>query len=122
MNKRLYVGNLSAEVTEDDLSANFGSIGKVVSVAIIRDRFSNQSRGFGFVEMETEETASQAIEKFNGGELSGKRIVVSEAKENRKSRDGDSGRDGRSGPGRGPGQGRGGFGRGGGGRGFGGRH
>jgi RNA recognition motif-containing protein len=80
MNKRLYIGNLASEVTELDLSHNFSSIGKVVSVAIIKDRYTNRSRGFGFVEMETEEAASQAIAQFNGGSLKGKTIVVSEAK------------------------------------------
>ncbi len=121
MNRKLYIGNLSSEVTEEDLTHNFSTVGKVVSVAIIKDRYSNQSKGFGFVEMETEEAARQAIEQFNGGDLHGKKIVVSEAREKKQDREGGFGR-GRSGPGgfsRGPGQGRGGFGRGGG-RGFGG--
>jgi len=110
MNKRLYIGNLSSEVTEQDLTHNFSSVGKVVSVVIIKDRYSNQSKGFGFVEMETEEAARQAIEKFNGGELQGKTITVSEAREPRKDRESGSGRGGFS---RGPGKGGGGFGRGG---------
>ena len=55
MNKNLYVGNLSAKVTEEDLKSNFSKAGEVVSVNIIRDKFTNQSRGFGFVEMATEE-------------------------------------------------------------------
>ncbi len=106
MNKRLYIGNLSSEVTENDLTHNFSSIGKVVSVAIIKDKYSRQSKGFGFVEMETEDEARKAIEQFNGGELQGKRIIVSEAREPRK--DGD-----RGGFNRGGGGGRGGdFGRG----------
>jgi RNA recognition motif-containing protein len=110
MNKRLYVGNLSSEVTEQDLTHNFTSVGKVVSAVIIKDRYSNQSKGFGFVEMETEDAARQAIERFNGGELQGKTITVSEAREPRKDRDGGSGR---GGFGRGPGREGGGFGRGG---------
>lgn len=110
MNKRLYVGNLSSEVTEQDLTHNFSSVGKVVSAVIIKDRYSNQSKGFGFVEMETEDTARQAIERFNGGELQGKTITVSEAREPRKDRDGGSGRGGFA---RGPGREGGGFGRGG---------
>jgi RNA recognition motif-containing protein len=116
MNKKLYVGNLSNEVTEEDLTHNFSTVGKVVSVAIIKDRYSNQSKGFGFVEMDTEESAKQAIERFNGGELQGKKIIVSEAREKKPDREGGFSRGGRSGPGasRGPGQGRGGFGRGGG--------
>jgi RNA recognition motif-containing protein len=100
MNKRLYVGNLSSEVTEQDLTHNFSTVGTVVSAVIIKDRYSNQSKGFGFVEMETEDAARQVIEKFNGGELQGKVITVSEAREPRKDRDGGSGRGGFS---RGPG-------------------
>jgi RNA recognition motif-containing protein len=110
MNKRLYIGNLSSEVTEQDLTHNFSTVGKVVSAVIIKDRYSNQSKGFGFVEMETEEEARLAIERFNGGELQGKTITVSEAREPRKDRDGGSGRGGFS---RGPGKSGGGFGRGG---------
>ena len=108
MNKRLYIGNLSSEVTEQDLTHNFSTVGNVVSAVIIKDRYSNQSKGFGFVEMETEETARQAIERFNGGELQGKVITVSEAREPRKDRDGGPGRGGFS---RGPGRSGGGFGR-----------
>jgi RNA recognition motif-containing protein len=103
MNKRLYVGNLSSEVTENDLNHNFSTIGKVVSVTIIKDKYSNQSKGFGFVEMQTEDEARKAIEQFNGGELQGKKIVVSEAREPRKDSEGGSGRGGRPGGfGRGP--------------------
>ena len=80
MNKKLFVGNLSSEVTEQDLEANFSSIGPIVSVAIIRDKFTGLSKGFGFVEMESEAAAKEAIEKFNGGELRGKSITVNEAR------------------------------------------
>jgi cold-inducible RNA-binding protein len=80
MNKKLYVGNLASEVTETDLNHNFSMAGKVASVAIIKDRYSGQSKGFGFVEMESEDGARDAITKFNGGELSGKTITVSEAR------------------------------------------
>jgi RNA recognition motif-containing protein len=103
MNKRLYVGNLSSEVTEQDLTHNFSTVGNVVSAVIIKDRYSNQSKGFGFVEMETEELARQAIDRFNGGELQGKVITVSEAREPRKDRDGGFGKGG--GFSRGPGRG-----------------
>jgi RNA recognition motif-containing protein len=98
MNKKLYIGNLSDEVTEQDLNHNFSTVGKVISVAIIKDRYSNRSKGFGFVEMETEEAAREAIAQFNGGDLRGKAIVVSEAKE-KKAREGGSGRGGRPGSG-----------------------
>ncbi|MHB8909166.1 MAG: RNA recognition motif domain-containing protein [Syntrophales bacterium] len=80
MNKNLYVGNLSQKVTEDDLRNNFSEAGAVASVSIIKDKFSGVSRGFGFVEMETEEGAQEAIKKFNGGDLDGKTITVNEAR------------------------------------------
>ena len=80
MNKNLYVGNLSQKVTEDDLRNNFSEAGAVASVSVIKDKFSGVSRGFGFVEMETEEGAQEAIKKFNGGELDGKTITVAEAR------------------------------------------
>ena len=97
MNKKLYVGNLSGEVTEQDLNDNFSTVGKVVSAVIIKDRYTNQSKGFGFVEMETEEAARQAVAEFNGGELEGRKITVSEAREQRKDRDGGFGRGSRPG-------------------------
>jgi cold-inducible RNA-binding protein len=89
MNKKLYIGNLSSKVTEDDLKANFAGAGKVLSVNIIKDRLSGLSKGFGFVEMESEEEAKEAIQKFHGGELDGNTIVVSEArpKKDRDTRD-----------------------------------
>jgi RNA recognition motif-containing protein len=80
MNKNLYVGNLSTKVTEADLKANFGEAGSITSVRIIKDKFSGQSKGFGFVEMESEEGAKEAITRFNGGQLDGQTIVVNEAR------------------------------------------
>jgi len=80
MGKNLYVGNLANEVTEEDLKANFGEVGKVVSVNIIRDKYTSLSRGFGFVEMENDKDAQDAIQKFNGGQLRGKTLVVNEAR------------------------------------------
>jgi RNA recognition motif-containing protein len=80
MNKKLYIGNLSSKVTEDDLRANFSGAGKVLSVNIIKDRLSGLSKGFGFVEMDSEEEAKEAIQKFHGGQLDGNTIVVSEAR------------------------------------------
>jgi len=80
MNKNLYVGNLSYKITDDDLKTNFTVAGEVVSASVIKDKFSGQSRGFGFVEMKTEEGAAEAIKKFNGGTLDGKTITVNEAK------------------------------------------
>jgi RNA recognition motif-containing protein len=80
MNKNLYVGNLSFKVTDEDLKANFSEAGEVVSASVIKDRFTGQSKGFGFVEMKTEEGATAAIQKFNGGMLDGKAITVNEAR------------------------------------------
>jgi cold-inducible RNA-binding protein len=80
MVKKLYIGNLAEDVTEDDLRANFGEIGEIVSLVIIRDKISGMSRGFGFVEMSTEQQAEEAMQKFNGGELLGRTIRVNEAK------------------------------------------
>ncbi len=80
MNKNLYIGNLPPGATEEDLKANFSQIGQVLSVNIIRDKFTNQSRGFGFVEMASAEDAQKAVQKFDGGELLGNRIRVSEAR------------------------------------------
>jgi len=111
MNKKLYVGNLATEVTETDLNHNFSMAGKVASVAIIKDRYSGQSKGFGFVEMESEDGARDAITKFNGGELSGKTITVSEARAKTEREGGGGGFGGRGGR---PGGGGGGYGGGGG--------
>lgn len=80
MNKNLYVGNLSYKITDDDLKSNFSEAGEVLSATIIKDKFSGQSKGFGFVEMKTEEGAAEAIKKFNGGVLDGKTITVNEAR------------------------------------------
>lgn len=80
MNKNLYVGNLSFKVTEEDLRLNFSEAGEVASAAIIKDKFTGQSKGFGFVEMKTEEGAAEAIKKFHGGTLDGKTITVNEAR------------------------------------------
>jgi len=92
MNKNLYIGNLSNEVTEDDLKANFSEVGAVLSVTIIKDKYTGLTRGFGFVEMETEKDTQEAIKKFNGGQLHGKVITVNEARPKRES--GGSGQDG----------------------------
>lgn len=101
MNKNLYVGNLATEVTEEDLKFNFAPSGKVVSASIIKDNYTGMSKGFGFVEMETELEAADAIKRLNGGELCGKVITVNEARPKRDTRGGGS-RPGGSRPG-GPG-------------------
>jgi cold-inducible RNA-binding protein len=110
MNKNLYIGNLAHEVTEEDLRSNFSEVGKVVSVNIIKDKYSGLSKGFGFVEMENDKDAKEAIQKFNGGQLLGKSIVVNEAKPKKEMDGGGPRRDGGFRPGGGGGGFRGGTG------------
>jgi len=80
MNKNLYVGNLSYKITDDDLSSNFSEAVEFASSSIIKDKFTGQSKGFGFVEMKTEDGAAEAIKKFHGGMMDGKEITVNEAR------------------------------------------
>ncbi|RLG10696.1 RNA-binding protein [Candidatus Pacearchaeota archaeon] len=80
MGKKLYVGGLSYDTTESTLKELFSQAGVVDSAAIIMDKFSGRSKGFGFVEMSSEEEAKKAIELFNGKELDGRNIVVDEAR------------------------------------------
>lgn len=80
MNKKLYVGNLLYEISDDDLKNHFSQAGNVVSATVIRFRDTGRSKGFGFVEMETEEGAQKAIEILNGQDFKGRKIVVSEAR------------------------------------------
>ena len=76
----IYVGNLSPEVTEDDLREAFDEFGQVVSVTIIKDKFSGESRGFGFVEVPSKTEAQSAINGLNGKELKGRTLSVNEAR------------------------------------------
>ena len=76
----IYVGNLSYEVTEEDLKQAFEGFGQVESVNIIKDRYSGESRGFGFVEMPDKAEAESAIEGLNGKELKGRTLNVNEAR------------------------------------------
>jgi hypothetical protein len=80
MGTKLYVGNLSFRTTEDALRELFAQAGAIKSVQIMKDRDTQQSRGFGFVEMETEEDARKAIEMCDGRELDGRNLRVNEAK------------------------------------------
>ncbi len=80
MGKKLYVGNLSYKTTEDDLTGLFAEAGKVESVNIITDRYSGQSKGFGFVEMSTDEEAQKAISMFNGKSFMERELTVNEAR------------------------------------------
>lgn len=79
MAKNLFVGSLPYSTTEDSLGQLFAQYGQVQSVSIIKDKYSGQSRGFGFVEMSTEEEAKKAIESLNGYNMEGRAIVVKEA-------------------------------------------
>jgi len=79
MGRRLYVGNLAWAVTDQDLRDLFSEAGKVETSQVIVDRETNRSRGFGFVEMATDEAAEAAVKKFNGKDLKGRAIRVNEA-------------------------------------------
>ena len=101
MSKRIYVGNLSFQTTENDLTDLFEQTGEVESVSIITDRDTGRSKGFAFVEMGTE-GADKAIAQFNGTELNGRYLTVNEARprEERSSNGGNrGGRGGRGGNG-----------------------
>jgi RNA recognition motif-containing protein len=74
------VGKLSYSVTEDDLRQAFEAFGQVASVSIIKDKFSNQSKGFGFVEMPSQEEAQAAISGMNGKDIKGRAMNVNEAR------------------------------------------
>ena len=76
----IYVGNLSYETTEEDLRRAFAEFGTVTSVNVIKDKFSGESKGFGFVEMSTKEEAQEAINGLNGQELRGRAMNVNEAR------------------------------------------
>jgi cold-inducible RNA-binding protein len=80
MPSKLYVGNLAYSVSNDDLQELFSQVGQVQSATVIMDKFSGQSKGFGFVEMTTAEEAANAIQQFNDTELKGRNIKVNEAK------------------------------------------
>lgn len=83
MNKKLYVGNLDYSITQDQLRDHFAQAGSVVDAVIITDKYSGKGKGFGFVEMSTEEEAKKAIEMFNEKDFNGRNIVVNEARPKR---------------------------------------
>jgi RNA recognition motif-containing protein len=111
--KKLYVGNLTYSVTSSDLESWFAQYGTVQSAQVIQDRDTGRSKGFGFVEMDTDAEALAAIQGLNDQEYEGRRLTVNEAKP-REPRSGGGGRGGYGGGG--GGGGRGGYGGGGGGR------
>jgi RNA recognition motif-containing protein len=112
----IYVGNLSLEVTEEDLQLSFKPFGQIESATIIKDKHSGQSRGFGFVEMASKAEGQSAIDGLNGTELKGRTLKVNEARTRTESRGGGGGyggsRGGKGGSRGGYGAGRGGRGRG----------
>jgi len=105
MSMKLYVGNLSFQTSSDDLQQLFAQAGTVESASVVEDRETGRSRGFGFVEMSSNEEGQKAIEQFNGKEFNGRNLTVNEARP----------REDRGGRGGGGGGGRGGYGGGGGG-------
>lgn len=80
MGKKLYVGNLPFNVTDESLQQIFSQAGNVQSAKIITDRDTGRSKGFGFVEMSTDQEAADAIQKFNGAEYGGRNMTVAEAR------------------------------------------
>ncbi len=80
MSKKLYVGGLSYDTTEDTLKETFAQAGMVESAVVIMDKISGRSKGFGFVEMSSDTEADKAIEMFNGKNLDGRNITVNQAR------------------------------------------
>ncbi len=81
MSKKIYIGNLSYATTEETLSSTFASYGDIVSTVIIRDRDTQQSKGFGFVELTDEAMADRAVAELSGKEIDGRRVRVNIAEE-----------------------------------------
>lgn len=90
----IYVGNLSREVTEEDLRQAFEAFGQVASATVIKDKITGEPRGFGFVEMTEKDKAEEAVAKLNGTELKGKTINVNEARPRNNDRRGGGNRSG----------------------------
>lgn len=80
MAKKLYIGNLSYDTTDESLRDSFSKAGTVESATVMKDKMSGRSRGFGFVEMATDEEAQKAVEVLNGQEIDGRKVVVNEAR------------------------------------------
>jgi RNA recognition motif-containing protein len=80
MGRKLYVGNLPYEATETDLQELFARAGAVESVTVMRDQMTGRARGFGFVEMSTDDEAQTAIRELNGSQLGGRSLTVNEAR------------------------------------------
>lgn len=91
MPSKLYVGNLAYSVTQEDLAEYFAQIGTVEKAVVVTDKFSGQSRGFGFVEMADADSAQRAIQTLNETELKGRRIKIDQARESERPRSGGAG-------------------------------
>jgi cold-inducible RNA-binding protein len=100
---KIYLGNLSYDVTEEDLKIALSQFGQVESVSIISDKYSGRSKGFGFAEMASQTEAQAAIENLNGKEFKGRALNVNEARPQSQSRGSRSGSGGRGGHNRGGG-------------------
>lgn len=100
MGSKLYIGNLSFDTTDQELEQSFSEFGEIVSATVVRDRDTDRSRGFGFVEFANQADAQKAKEAMDGKEVNGRALKVDEAREP-KSRSGGGGQDRRSGGDRG---------------------
>jgi cold-inducible RNA-binding protein len=80
MNKKLFVGGLPYATTDEELKTHFAQAGTVISAQIVMDRMTGRSKGFGFVEMESDDQAAKAIEMFNGTDFGGRSLAVNEAR------------------------------------------
>ncbi len=94
---KMYVGNLSRDLSEDEVRSEFEAFGRVDSVTLIKDKFSGMPKGFGFVEMPVRSEAEAAVAALNDKELKGRKIVVNEARPQTDRRSGDRDRGGRGG-------------------------
>ncbi len=90
----IYVGNLAQDVSEEDLKQSFAPFGKVDTVSIIKDKYSGESKGFGFVEMPSAAEGQAAMDGLNGQNLKGNNLVVNEARARSENRGGRGGRNG----------------------------
>ena len=88
MGTKLFVGNIAFDVTEDEISEIFKRVGNVVNCHLVVDHNTNRSKGFAFVEMESEDDAEKAMDDLDGTKLNGREIVVSEARERQKTQRG----------------------------------
>ena len=95
MGKKLYVGNISFDMTDEELGGTFSEFGEIVSAVIVKDRVSGRSRGFGFVEFSEEGSAQSAKEALNGKSVKGRALKIDEARDQRRDQRSGDERDGR---------------------------